>query len=150
MHRIKVGLDRPVKWGRPTLLTAEEEDILLDVIFTNQKNHLSLTKKQFMILVREVSAKRREREVSDQYVDSFLRRYPAISLFTATKVSKARHIACTPKVFNEFFDIVEPELADVHPSRIFIMDETAILTPSSFKVSLILRRGRPLFYSSTY
>jgi hypothetical protein len=136
-HRIRSGKPAEVSWGRPALLTVEEEMSIREVIFTNQRNNLSLTMSQLLRLLRELTAGRQEKPISDSYVNSFLSRHPDIRLFKATKVTKARNNACTPEVFNAFFDILEPVLNEFAPERLFIADETGIDSAGSVNVSLI-------------
>lgn len=134
-NRRRAGNTGTTKLGRPTILTPEEEALLVRVIIGRQGSRMSMTKAELQNLMAQVAQGRSRTPVNRFLAESFLKRHPEISIFSSTGMSRARHYAVNPVAVGAFFDMVETELADVPPSRLFIMDETGIETPKSVFVS---------------
>jgi len=151
---------RPVgkRTDPPTVLSAEEEAIIVRWILHLSKRGFPVTKTQLLnnvtYLIKQLDRKTpfANRQPGRHWYESFLRRHPEISIRVAQNLPKSRASVTEDILRNWFKEIeqhlVEKELLDIDGTRIFNCDESAFyLCPKGERV--LVRKGDKAVYNFT-
>ena len=126
--------------GAHRYLSDNEECELESFLISCAKIGYGKTRSEVIALVqRFLKSRDVERVVSNGWWEGFCRRHPNITLRTPASLSKARALATTHEVINQYFDILEDVLTTHNlfdkPYQIFNLDETGMpLDPKPLKV----------------
>ena len=127
----KVGVD--ARSGPERYLTDDEEKKLVKFLIGCSKVGYSRSKKQVLVLVSAIVAKKRGLEEGDVSVTkgwwaSFQKRHPQLTLRGAEALSYARAVAEDPEILSSYYDTLEKVLRDNDlldkPHIIYNCDET--------------------------
>ena len=119
--------------GPQKYLSDVEEDEMYKFLVNCAKIGFAKSPKEVLSLVRATLAKKRQVDVEEVVVtsgwwSSFQKRYPKLTLRSATKLSYRRAIAEDPEFFDRYFDVLESTLAKNkfldNPHCIFNCDES--------------------------
>jgi len=151
---------RPVgkRTGPPTVLSAEEEAIIVRWILHLSERGFPVTKTQLLnnvtYLIKQLDRKTpfTNGQLGRHWYESFLHRHPEISIRVAQNLPKSRASMTEDILLNWFKKIeqhlVEKELLDIDGTRIFNCDESAFyLCPKGERV--LVRKGDKAVYSFT-
>ena len=139
--------------GPPPILTAEEEESLVEYVVHMCKIGYGRTKEQLTLIVKAILDKDGRKNPftnnrpGKDWVKAFLSRHPQLTFRKSQQLSIARAVSCTPTVLDSWFAnfkafLIEYGILD-KPSRIYNCDESGfplaartgkVLTPVGIRV----------------
>ena len=117
------------KVGRPTVLTAEEEDIIAErlIILGEWGFPLNVSDLKHLIKAYLDGCGRTTRLVNNMpgkdFISGFLKRHRELTIRTANLIKPSRAML-SADIVNEFFDLYEVAAAGVPPANVYNYDET--------------------------
>jgi hypothetical protein len=124
--RLKTTTD---KVGRPTILTAEEEEIIVQRLIILGEWGFPLTTNDLKQLVKAyLDGAGKTTRLADNlpgkdFIKGFLKRHRQLTIRTANLIKRSRAML-SADIVNDFFDRYEHSAAGVHPDNVFNYDET--------------------------
>jgi hypothetical protein len=124
--RLKSASD---KVGRPTILTAEEEEIIVERLIILGEWGFPLTTNDLKQLVKAyLEGAGRTTRLADNlpgkdFIKGFLKRHRQLTIRTANLIKRSRAML-SADIVNNFFDHYERSAAGVDPDNVFNYDET--------------------------
>lgn len=147
LHRhVKSGSNLKKRGGQ-TVLTAEEEAVLVDRLKICSDWGYPVDSLTLRLIVKD-SLEKQGKQVrkfknntpGPDFVESFLKRHKEVLSSRMCQNIKRSRAAVSPEIINAYFDELEKELKDVPPSHIINYDETNLCDDPG-KRKLIFRRG---------
>ena len=117
------------KSGAPTLLTAEEEYVLVEFLLKSASIGYAKTRREVLAMVNRLLLGRGvDKNLTTGWWTRFIKRHPSITLRTPASVSVARIKGSSLEAINNYFDqltqVFKTHGFEKTPSVVFNMDET--------------------------
>ena len=137
-RKMKMNNLDPVKLGRPTILTAQEETYIVEHLVAAQRANACMTRQQLMKFAADVLWVRtgiRRKPLSDEWLTGFFGRHPEIAQRTPRTTTTRRENAFTQEASDCFYAKLRALMDGLGPEDVYIMDETHLQVQAPDKVS---------------
>jgi len=147
LNRHMKGKSKKIERGKPQALSATTEKFIADNLCYLSEIGFGLNKEQIVNMIGEYSEANelklfKNRNPSDEWFESFMKRNPKLSQRVAGKLQNMRADAMKPDVINEFFDQYENlhKLHHYEAKNIYNADESGCQTCGG-KCVIVARKG---------